>query len=186
VTSNRNPSVSGQSVTFTARVTPVAATGTVTFTVDGAAVAGPLTLDATGRATLVLGSLSVGTHTVSAGYGGSVNYLQSASATLTQTVNKASSRTVVTTSGTPAPVGSTVIFTATVTAVAPGAGTATGAVQFRIDGVNVGTPVDLNASGQAAYLTNTLATGRHTVSAVYAGDANLNASTSANLTQRIQ
>jgi hypothetical protein len=46
--------------------------------------------------------------------------------------------------------------------------------------------VTLNGSGQAAYLTNTLTVGRHTVSAVYAGDGAFTTSTSANLTQRIQ
>ena len=115
-----------------------------------------------------------------------MNYLPSTSATLTQTVNKAASRTVVTTSGTPAPVGSTVVLTVAVTAVAPGAGLPTGTVQFRIDGADVGAPVTLNGSGQAAYLTNTLTVGRHTVAAVYAGDGAFTTSTSANLTQRIQ
>ena len=43
VTSNRNPSVFGQTVTFTARVTPLAATGTVQFRLDGADVGGPVT-----------------------------------------------------------------------------------------------------------------------------------------------
>jgi FtsP/CotA-like multicopper oxidase with cupredoxin domain len=186
VTSSRNPSVSGQSVTFTARVTPLAATGTVTFFVDGSALGGPVTLDATGRATLVVSTLAVGSHAVTAMYGGSTNYLQSASTTLTQTVNKAGSRTVVTTSGTPAAQGTTVVFTATVTAAAPGAGTATGTVQFRIDGVDAGAPVSLNSSGQAAFAISTLPVGRHTVSAGYLGDANFTTSTSGNLAQRIQ
>jgi hypothetical protein len=186
LTSNRNLSVSGQSITFTARVTPVAATGTVTFTVDGTPVAGPVTLDATGRARLVISSLAVGGHTVSANYNGSANHLPSATGTVTVTVFKATSRTVVTTSGSPAPQGTTVVFTATVVAVAPGAGTATGTVQFRIDGFDVGAPVALNSSGQAAYATSTMPVGSHTVAAVYAGDGNFNPSTSANITQRIR
>ncbi len=185
VTSNRNPSVFGQSVTFTARVIPAAATGTVTFTIDGAAFGGPITLDATGRATLITRDLSVGAHTVSAAYAGSVNYRPSSSANLTQTVNKAASRTVVTTSGSPAVRGTTVVFTATVTPGAPATGTRTGAVQFRIDGLNVGSPVALNASGQAALAISTLTPGRHTVSALYSGDGNFNTSASANITQRI-
>jgi hypothetical protein len=187
VTSNRNPaSVFGQSVTFTARVTPLAATGTVQFKLDGVDVGGPVALDATGRARFVINTLAVGPHTVSAVYSGNGNYLPSTSATLTQTVNKAASRTVVTTSGTPANAGTTVVFTATVTAVAPGLGIPTGTVQFRIDGVNVGAPLSLNSSGQAAYATNTLAVGLHTASAVYSGDAGFSASTSANRSQRIR
>lgn len=91
-----------------------------------------------------------------------------------------------TTSGTPAALGTTLIFTATVTAVAPGAGLTTGMVQFQIDGVLVGTPTALNQSGQAAYVTSTLPIGAHTISAVYAGDGSFNASTSTGITQRIQ
>ena len=186
VTSSVNPSVFGQTVTLTARVTPLAATGTVQFTLDGAAVGGPVTLGATGRATLVTNVLSVGSHTVSAVYSGNVNYLASSSPNLTQTVNKANSRTVVTTSGTPATAGTTVVFTATVTARAPGSGIPAGTVQFRIDGVNRGAAVSLNPSGRAVFATSTLAAGRHTVSAVYAGNGSVNTSTSANITQRIR
>ena len=186
VTSNRNPaSVFGQSVTFTARVQPVAATGTVQFTIDGSPVGGPVVLDATGRATLVTSTLAVGSHTISAAYSGNTNYTASVGA-ITRPVNKANSRTVVTTSGSPATFGTTVVFTATVSAVAPGAGIPTGTVQFRIDGANVGAPVVLNPSGQATYATSTLTVGLHTASAVYSGDAGFNTSTSANRNQRIQ
>jgi hypothetical protein len=186
ITSNANPSVFGQNVTLTARVTPSAAIGTVTFTIDGAAFGGPVPLGATGRARLVVNSLAVGTHTVSVAYGGSVNYVPSTSANLTQTVNTAASRTVVTTSGSPAAGGTTVVFTATVTARAPGVGVPAGGVQFRIDGVDVGVPVTLNPSGQAAYATSTLPVGRHSVSAVYAGNGDFSASTSAGINQRIR
>ena len=145
-----------------------------------------MTLNATGRATLVTNALAVGSHTISAIYGGSVNYIASASADLNQTVNKAASRTVVTTSGSPAAVGTTVLFSASVTAVAPGSGIPTGTVQFRVDGVNVGAPVTVDPSGHAAFATNTIPIGRHNVSAVYSGDAGFNASTSALITQRIR
>ena len=192
VTSNRNPSVFGQSVTLTARVTPSngpVATGTVQFSIDGAPFGSPANLNATGRATLVLSglsSLSVGTHTVSATYNGNGSDLPSTSATFTQTVNKASSRTVVTTSRTPTPQATPATLTATVTAVAPGAGIATGLVQFRVDGVNFGTAVALDPTGKASTTTTGIAVGRHTVTAVYAGDGSFNGSTSAGMTQRIQ
>jgi hypothetical protein len=185
VTSNRNPSVFGQTVTFTARVTPVAAGGTVTIVVDGVAN-GPFALDATGRATLPTSLLSVGTHAVTAYYDGSANYNTSNSAILTQTVNKAASRTAVTTSGSPADVGTTVVFTATVTPVAPGSGSPTGTVQFSVDGNPFGGPVALTATGQAVVATDALPVGRHTVVAVYSGDGNFNTSTSPSTTQRIR
>ncbi|MFM2071486.1 MAG: hypothetical protein RLZZ623_1749, partial [Actinomycetota bacterium] len=187
VTSNRQPSVFGQSVTFTARVTgTVVPDGTVQFMVDGVASGAPVTLDATGRATLALSTLTVGNHAVVAQYLGSPNFLASNSATLTQTVNRAASRTVVTTSGTPANAGTNVTFTATVSAVAPGAGVpATGTIVFTIDGVAVSGPVTLTA-GTATYSTSTLTIGTHVVSARYAGGTNFTASTSATLSQRIR
>ena len=100
-------------------------------------------------------------------------------------MNKAGSKTVVTTSGTPAARGTAVTFTATVTATAPGAGVATGNVQFRIDGQNAGAPVAL-VNGQARYITSTLTAATHIVAAVYAGDSHFTTSTSTNLSQRIQ
>jgi large repetitive protein len=185
VTSSVNPSVSGQTVTFTARVSPLAATGTVQFRLDGVDVGGAVVLDATGRAQLVTSLLTVGSHTVSAVYAGNVNYRTSTSANLTQTVNKSNSRTVVVSSGSPVVRNTTVVFIATVTARGSGTGTPTGTVQFRIDGVNTGATVSLNTSGQATYSTSTLSVGRHTISAVYAGNGSFNASTSGNITQRI-
>jgi hypothetical protein len=184
VTSNRNPSTFGQSVTLTARVTPGAATGTVQFTVDGVAFNGPVALDATGRARLITSALTVGTHSVTASYSGSVNYNPSTSPALNQLVNRSASRTVVTTSGTPVARNTVVTFTATVSAVAPGTGTPTGTVQFSIDGVAVGAPAALSG-GLATYSTSTLTVGRHRVSAAYVGDAGFNASTSGAITQRV-
>ncbi len=58
VTTSRSPFHWATPVTFTARVTPTAATGTVQFTVDGGTTGGPVTLDVTGRATLVPSALA--------------------------------------------------------------------------------------------------------------------------------
>ena len=185
VTSSTNPSVFGQNVTFTARVTPGAATGTVQFSIDGAAAGGPVALDATGRARITVGTMGVGPHAVTAVYGGSVNYFGSTSAAFNQTVNKSNSRTVVTTSLTPAPVGSTVSFTVTVTPRNGGAGVPQGNVDLSINGVSRG-QVALNASGQAVYPISGLAIGNYSVTAVYLGDGNFNASTGNTLTQRIR
>jgi hypothetical protein len=106
---------------------------------------------------------------------------------LTHTVNKASSRTVVSTSGSPATRPAPVTFTASVTAVAPGAGARTGNVTFYVDGVARFTGA-LDASGQLRWATTStaLGVGLHTVAAVYAGDASFNGSTSANINQRIR
>jgi hypothetical protein len=149
--------------TFRGTFHAVSADGTNVEFFEGPTSLGSFPLDATGRARLAISTLGVGTHGITAVYPGTVNYLTSTSPVFNQTIVKANSRTVVTTSGSPANFGSTVTFTATVSAVAPGAGVPTGTVQFRIDGVNVGVPTNL-VGGQAQYTTNTLAVGLHTAS----------------------
>ena len=85
LTSSSNPSTFGSSVTFTATVSPSAATGTVTF-MDGAATLGTGTLSG-GVATFATSSLSAGGHSLTAEYGGDSGYLGSTnSPALTQTV----------------------------------------------------------------------------------------------------
>jgi hypothetical protein len=84
--SSVNPSVSGQAVTFTATVTPSAATGTITFK-DGSKAIGQAAL-ANGTASLAISALPVGANPITASYSGSTNYAPATSAVLTQTVNK--------------------------------------------------------------------------------------------------
>ncbi len=76
--SSANPSVFGQTVTFTAQMNSTAATGTVTFVIDGT-VSYPAVVDVNGRARLALATLGVGSHSVVANYGGSPLYSPSSS-----------------------------------------------------------------------------------------------------------
>ena len=87
VTSSLNPSVAGQSVTFTASVTGTSGTptGNVTFTLDGTAQT-PVTLSA-GRAAFITSTLTAGSHTLTAAYSGDQFNAASTSGPLTQTVN---------------------------------------------------------------------------------------------------
>ena len=87
VSSNSNPSTYGNSVTFTATVSPSAAAGTVTFK-DGSNTLGTGTLSG-GTAHYTLTSLTAGSHSITAVYPANGNYNGSTSSTLTQTVNKA-------------------------------------------------------------------------------------------------
>ena len=90
-----NPSVVGQTVTFTATVTVtnpdsgvLTNGGTVTFTFsDGSSSIGTGTLDGSGVATFTTSSLAKGDYNVTAVYGGDTNYHNSSSYTLTQVVN---------------------------------------------------------------------------------------------------
>ena len=73
-----NPSYVGQTVTVTAAVTPVTATGTVTFR-DGENTLGTATLN-NGTAVISVATLTQGLHNLTAAYGGDANYLSSLSA----------------------------------------------------------------------------------------------------------
>jgi Bacterial Ig-like domain (group 3)/Immunoglobulin domain len=92
VGSNNNPSLFGQSVTFTATVTVNAPgsgtpTGTVTFK-DGTSTLGTGTLSGS-QATLTTASLAGGPHSITAEYGGDSNFNSSTSGALNQNVGKA-------------------------------------------------------------------------------------------------
>ena len=80
-------------------------------------------------------------------------------------------------SANPALPGAEVTFTMTVSAVAPGAGTPTDTVNFRIDGSVLGS--GSLAGGVATFTTSTLALGSHTVVAEYAGNSNFAGTTNA-------
>jgi hypothetical protein len=184
VTSSRNPSTYGQSVTFTATVRPATGlgvpTGTVQFRIDGVAVGGFRTLNASGIVTYTPNTLSAGTHTVTATYTGDGVFSTSTSPNLSQLVNKANTTTTVTSSLNPSTLANNpVTFTARVTPVGN-----IGTVQFRIDGVVVGGSRALDATGRAT-LSTILTVGTHTVQAVYSGSANYNTSTSTTLNQLV-
>jgi hypothetical protein len=89
VTSSANPSIFGQSVTFTSRTTPNGLSGssaTVTFKDRNTALG---TLMAThGIATFTTSTLDVGTHSITAVYGGNECSSASTSSALSQMVNQ--------------------------------------------------------------------------------------------------
>ena len=177
--SSLNPSTFGQSVTFTATVSPsLGPTGTVQF-FDGATSLGTVSLSG-GVATLTTAALTAGTHSITASYGGNSNYLGSTSSAVTQTVNRAGTATALTSSLDPSGFGQQVTFTATVT---PTSGP-TGTVQFFDGGVALGAAVTLS-NGTASLTTSTLAVGTHFITATYNGNSNFLGSTSSSLTQTV-
>ena len=85
--SSPNPAIAviSPTVTFTATVTPVIATGTVTFT-EGATVLGTGNV-VNGTAIFTTSSLVTGTHVISATYSGNANYAGASSPTVTQVIS---------------------------------------------------------------------------------------------------
>ncbi|MGI4758859.1 MAG: beta strand repeat-containing protein, partial [Janthinobacterium lividum] len=123
--------------------------------------------DTHGVATFSTTSLAVGSHIVTAVYGGDANYTSAISAAVTHTVNRAVP--ALTLNG---PASTTVNVTSDVTfSVAlshPGV-TPTGSFNLR-DGAAVIASVPVSASGVASFNTANLALGQHTITAAYSGD----------------
>jgi hypothetical protein len=173
LTSNPNPSLVGQSVTFTTTV-PQGGTGTVTFNIDGTDQQPPVNVS-NSQAQLLYIFSTAGNHPVVAKYSGDSNFGPS-TASLTQVVAKQPGTTTLTTSTNPSVPGQTVTFTATVPAGA------TGIVTFSIDGA-AQPPVPV-AGSQALFATASLALGTHAIVATYSGDPNFSPA-SGNLTQAV-
>jgi hypothetical protein len=184
LSSSVNPSVFGQSVIFTATVTPISTSGTPTGMVTfkaGSTTLGTATLSG-GTAFISTSGLAVGASSITASYSGDPNDAGSTSSALSQTVNKDGTTTSVVSSANPSVFGQSVTFTATVTANAPGSGIPPGKVTFKDNGVVVGT-ITLDANGQAAFTTSALSLYNNKIVAVYTGSAKYTMSSSAVLVQ---
>ena len=186
VTSSSNPSVYGQSgVTFTATVSDASngstgtPTGTVQFQTNGVNFGSAVTLSGGSASTAALPTtLAEGGLTVTAAYGGDGDFSAS-SGTLSggQTVIQAVTSTAVQSSSDPSAYGqSGVVFTATVTSAS--SLTATGTVQFKLNGADFGIAVALSGGSATspAALTPGEPPGNYVVTAVYSGDLNFTAS----------
>lgn len=172
LTSSANPSPEGQSVTFTAIVSPSTTgtpTGTVTF-LDGINSLGNSPLNGSGVAMLSTSSLSAGTHGIVAAYSGDANFNASTSPAVQQLVQKAGTQTSLSSSSSAA-----LVLTASVTSAT--GGLPTGSVTF----LNASTPLGsspVNGSGVAILSSTALTAGAHEVTAVYSGDRDFSTSTS--------
>jgi hypothetical protein len=113
-----------------------------------------------------------GVYPVTPGGVSSANYtITFAAGTLT--VNKASTSLTFTTTPNPSNHNQTVQLRAVVSAVAPGAGTATGTVEFRRNGTLLGTAPLV---GGVATLNKSFKRGTHQLTATYAGNTHFNGS----------
>ena len=164
LTSSPNPSTVGQSVTFTATVTDeigVVPTGTVTFR-NGGSVLGTQTLNSAGVATLTTSSLATGTPSITAEYGGDVDFNGSVSSPLTQTVNLIPTSTAI--SAPDVTFNANAIVTVTVSSTG---GTTTGDVSLSVDGGAATTQPLVN--GSTTFTLTAPAAGDHSLSASYTG-----------------
>jgi autotransporter-associated beta strand protein len=194
LTANLTNSVYGQSVTFTTTVAAsglyagLTPTGTVTFTdLTTNVTLGTIGLSS-GTASLSVSSLAVGTHKIMAAYSGDTNFAPVPSTTpvqaapvLSYQVNLSPTATTLRTSASSVGYGSPVTFTATVTPTGNGAGVPGGTVSFYAGSVSAANLLDtaqVNA-GLASYTESGLGISSYNIIAVYNGDKNFQASTSA-------
>jgi len=192
VSASPNPSVFSQSVTFSATVSPVSPatampTGNVSFEEGGTAcgdgttvLAGSVPLNVTGQASFSTSALAAGGHTIRACYAETTNFLASGNS-VSQTVDKAQTQAIVTTSLTPSELNQPLTFRVTVASVSPATATPAGNVTLK-DGncaalSSLGGQTELDGSGQASFPNvSSLSVGNHTVVVCYAGSDNFKSS----------
>ena len=186
--SSLNPSVLGDSVTFTATVSADAPgsnvpPGSVNF-MDGAAVLGTRTL-ANGVATFTTTALGLGVHPITAVYTGftlgDYHYSGSTSNQVNQNV-RASTTTSLAATPNPSNHLTPVTFTATISHTL-GSATPTGTVDFLDNGNLLGTANVVGAQAMLVY--SNLGPGVHPITAVYSGDANYGPSPSNTVNQSV-
>src|SRR5262249_52348845 len=131
-----------------------------------------------GMASFSTSSFAAGFHLITAAYGGDASFSGSASAPLSQTVNKANTTIALVSNLNPSKRRQSGTFTATVSSSA-----AAGTVKF-FDGATLLGSATLN-NGSASFSTSQLAIGTHSITAHYDGDGSYNGSTSAVLTQTV-
>jgi hypothetical protein len=172
------PTVFGQGVTFTATVSadsPSAGTptGSVQFTDNGANIGGGVTL-AAGAASVSSSGLTVGTHNIVATYTSDSTTFLGGFGMFSQEVDMASTSTGLTSNANPAVFGQPVVLTASVGALAPGAGTPTGTVTFADGTTTLGSA--LLSGGVTSTTTSGLSVGGHNLTVSYSGDGNFKSS----------
>ena len=172
LSSNANPAVVGQPVTYTATVTPVPNGGSVYFSDNGVAVSGcsGVFIDTTtGRASCTVTYSDVSSHSVTAQYGGDVSF-GSSTGGISETVDAAATSTTVSGNGSPSIVGQSVTFTARVSVLSPGSTAVSGQVEFLADGVDIAGCSSVQVSSNVATCgTASLGVGTHAITALYHG-----------------
>ena len=179
--SSLNPSTFGAAVALTATISStngVTPTGTVNF-MEGATMLGSGTLSSS-QTGILISTLSVGVHNLTAVYLGDGNFVGSTSPVLVQTVNRAATTTTVTSGLNPSTFGQTVTFNANVTS---SGGTATGTVTFLDGATTLGTANLVNHRG--SFTTSALTGGTHSITVAYSGDTSFAPSTSSVLMQGV-
>lgn len=170
VTSSANPTVTGNTVTFTANVTNQnagALTGPVTFQDGATMLCSNVNVNSQGVAACPATFTTVGTHAITASYAGDPNN-EANTGTLSETVKQ---QPTITLTATPQETTVTGDVQMVVTVSGTGA-TPTGTATFYYDSTPFFGPTALDGSGSAMVVTSVIPPGQHTLFVSYSGDAN--------------
>ena len=182
LTSNENPALVGDSVSYLIHVTGTGGQpgGSVSVK-DSSTSLGTVVVDASGNAALPVTVSGPGTHTLVATYAGDSFHSGSQSLPLAQAVLQPTS-TGLNSSANPSIAGRSLTLTAKVTPA--DSVTPTGTITF-LDGLTTLGSAPLNISGVATFSTAALTVGQHTLTAVYSGDSASQTSRSSALLQTV-
>ena len=165
--------VFGESVTFTATVAPIPSSGQVQFRADGNPIGGPVNVNGSGVAAVTTGTLSVGSHVITAEYLGAGNFGGS-TGTLSPNHTVTQAQTDMTITGQD-PVSSNPAesyeVTVSVQAIAPGGGTPAGTFSVS-DGEGGGCTGTLGGSGTGSCTMSSATPGAKLLTATYDGSTN--------------
>src|SRR5208282_2018471 len=173
LTASVNPVNPNKVVTYTATVNSQSGAslgGSVTFNDSGAVIATVPLVNNQAVLSTKYGTRETGAHLITARYSGVFDQASgSQSGTLTEYVRSVTTKTVLTTSGSPSKVGQPVTFTATVTAKPKYGPIPDGELVTFLDNTTViGTGA--TSGGVATLTTSSLSAKTHTIKATYAGD----------------
>jgi sugar lactone lactonase YvrE len=154
-------------------------TGVFTLMDSGVAIA-TQNVTASGLFSFSTSALSLGTHSLTLSYGGDNDNASSVSPAVTAVVQQAPTTTAFSSSASRSTLGQPLTLTAGVTSDGPGI---SGSVSFYDGAILLGSVVLSN--GSASFTTSSLAFGSHNLTAVYTGETNHSASTSAIVAEQI-
>ena len=171
-------------VVYSVTVDPPAGTPTGTVTILwGSTTLCTITLSGgSGHCSAGVTALPVGSQTITASYSGDSNFNGSTSSTHSLNITKDNSHTTVSESASNAAVGSegSVLFTATVTSNYGEAIPAGEGVTIHVGSASCNATTNGSGSASCSIGNSALSSGTYSVSATYAGDSNINGSSSTN------
>jgi hypothetical protein len=180
--SSLNPANVGQTITFTSTVSGAGGTptGLVTF-LDGPNILGSAALTGSGVAQFATGTLTPGSHSITANYGGDSVFASSLSNVVSESIVGLPVTFSLSVSPNPGYAFHPITLSAMVTS---SNGTPSGSVAF-FSGTNQLGQATLSASGQAGLTTTALGPGVFALTATYSGNSTFSPSTSNTVTETV-